>query len=286
MTLVHKLPVGLHALKIEICEGLIFVSLSTSPPAFKPACELLAPFAKAQKFENAKVAHIIEYEVHANWKLVWENNRECYHCNVNHPQYIKSNFDIFEGSNVSTRIQQRLKQSLVHSEAALEGEDFAISHREGGLAKFPDADKNIWYSANRTVLTEGYKTESMDGKRVAPLMGEYKDANVGVLRLRTLPNFWSHSSYDHAVTTRLFPAGLYLTRVRVIWLVHEDAREGIDYHLDKLIPFWQLTSEQDWELCERVQQGIHSTAYKPGPLSKIREYNLDAFIRWYLRQLM
>jgi len=282
---IDKSELGLHAVHIETCEGLIFVSLSASPPAFEPVCELLAPFAKTQKFENAKVALIIDYEVHANWKLVWENNRECYHCNVNHPQYIKSNYDIYESSNVSTRIQQRLKQSLARSEAALEGESFAISHREGGLASFPDADKNIWYSASRTVLTEGYESESMDGKRVAPLMGEYKDANGGVLRLRTLPSFWNHSSCDHAVTTQLLPAGLHLTRARVIWLVHEDAQEGTDYQLDKLIPFWQLTSEQDWELCERVQRGIHSTAYRPGPLSKIREYNLDAFIRWYLRQL-
>jgi Rieske 2Fe-2S family protein len=126
----------------------------------------------------------------------------------------------------------------------------------------------------------------MDGRRVAPLMGDYSDANVGVLRLRALPNFWNHSSCDHGVTTRLTPAGLRQTRARVYWLVHEDAREGIDYQLEALKPFWQLTSEQDWELCERVQTGVTSTAYRPGPLSKGREYNLDAFIRWYLRQLV
>jgi glycine betaine monooxygenase A len=92
-------------------------------------------------------------------------------------------------------------------------------------------------------LTEGYESESMDGQRVAPFMGEYRNVDVGVLRMRTLPNFWNHSSCDHAVTTRLLPAGLHLTRARVIWLVHEDAQEGRDYQLDKLMPFWKLTSE-------------------------------------------
>jgi hypothetical protein len=82
----------------------------------------------------------------------------------------------------------------------------AISHKQGGLAPFPDAENDIWYSANRTVLADGYESESMDGQRVAPLMGDYRDASVGVLRLRTLPNFWNHSSCDHAVTTRLLPA--------------------------------------------------------------------------------
>ena len=26
----------------------------------------------------------------ANWKLVWENNRECYHCAANHPELIRT----------------------------------------------------------------------------------------------------------------------------------------------------------------------------------------------------
>ncbi|WP_368855922.1 SRPBCC family protein, partial [Escherichia coli] len=25
-----------------------------------------------------------------NWKLVWENNRECYHCVANHPELCKT----------------------------------------------------------------------------------------------------------------------------------------------------------------------------------------------------
>jgi Rieske 2Fe-2S family protein len=283
---IDKSELGLHALNIEICQGMIFISLAALPPAFEPAYELLTTFAKPQQFEKAKVAFVIDYEIHANWKLVWENNRECYHCNVNHPQYIKSNFDIYEGNHISARTQEQLQQTLARSETTWGGDGLAISHRAGGLAAFPDADNNIWYSANRTVLTEGYESESMDGKRVAPLMGEYKHSHVGILRMRTLPNFWNHSSCDHAVTTQLLPAGLQTTKARVFWLVHEDAQEGVDYDLDKLLPFWQLTSEQDWELCERVQRGVNSTAYKPGPLSILREYNLEAFIRWYLRQLI
>jgi Rieske 2Fe-2S family protein len=100
-----------------------------------------------------------------------------------------------------------------------------------------------------------------------------------------LPNFWTHASCDHAVTTRLVPTDLQSTNVRITWLVSETAQEGIDYELSDLLPFWQLTSEQDWELCERVQRGVGSSAYQPGPLSRDREYNLEAFLCWYLRQL-
>ena len=63
------------------------------------------------------------------------------------------------------------------------------------------------------------------------------------------------------------------------WLVHEDAREGADYALDHLLPFWNLTNEQDWEICRWQQKGVDSIGYAPGPLSQRKEYDVDAFIR-------
>jgi Rieske 2Fe-2S family protein len=148
---------------------------------------------------------------------------------------------------------------------------------------FPEG--GTWYSANRTPLVEGYLTESMDGQPVAPVMGDYGQCDVGTLRVRTLPNFWNHSSGDHAVSTRLTPDGPGQTRVQVSWLVDAQAEAGRDYTLERLLPFWQLTSQQDWEICERVQRGVGSRAYQPGPLSPSKEYNVDSFLQWYVRQL-
>ena len=87
----------------------------------------------------------------------------------------------------------------------------------------------------------------MDGKQVAPLMGDYTDPDVGTLRIRSLPNFWIHASCDHSVAVRLTPNGLTHTSIRMIWLVDGKAEEGRDYDLDKLLPFWLMTAEQDWE---------------------------------------
>ena len=152
------------------------------------------------------------------------------------------------------------------------------------MTLFPDAERNIWFAANRTPLIEGYVSESMDGRQVAPLMGDYPDSEVGTLRVRTLPNFWNHSSCDHGVSTRLLPLGPQKTAVRVWWLVDEHAQEGRDYDLAKLMPFWQLTSEQDWEICERQQRGVNTSAYQPGPYSTYKEYNVEGFVRWYLKK--
>src|SRR5688572_26257877 len=84
---------GLLRAPLREVEGFIYVSLSDDPPEFDGAAGTIGPMARPQGLNCAKVAKIVDYEVAANWKLVWENNRECYHCNANHPQYIKANFD-------------------------------------------------------------------------------------------------------------------------------------------------------------------------------------------------
>ena len=282
---IDREQLGLLRAHVRQLEGLIYVSLADEPPDFDQAADTIGPVARPQGLDRAKVAKIADYEVAANWKLVWENNRECYHCNVNHPQYIKANFDHFNADDINEKIQARISQAVSRSEAKWAAAGLAVNYRQSGMARFPSAELNCWYSANRTPLVENYVSETMDGRQAAPLMGDYRDADVGTLRVRTLPNMWHHASCDHAVTTRLLPAGLQRTAVRVTWLVHQDAVEGRDYRLDDITPFWQLTSEQDWALCEQAQKGVNSSHYLPGPFSTYKEYNVDAFVRWCLHQL-
>jgi Rieske 2Fe-2S family protein len=282
---INRQELGLLRAPVEVVAGLIYISLSDDPPDFTPAAREIEPFARPQGLDRAKVAKVIDYDVTANWKIVWENNRECYHCNVNHPQYIKANFDHYNSDDTNERIRSRINTAVARSEEKWQAAGLAVSHRQTGMVQFPDAERNCWYAANRTPLVEGYVSETMDGRQVAPLMGDYTDPDVGTMRIRTLPNMWHHASCDHAVSTRLLPAGLHHTAVRVTWLVHKDAIEGRDYRLDDIMPFWQLTSEQDWELCERAQKGVSSSRYVPGPLSTYKEYNVDAFLRWCLYQL-
>ena len=85
---------GLHRAGIAEIGGLIFVFAGA--PAWMPdhaQAELRAALAP-QGIDRAAVAHSIDYEVAANWKLVWQNNRECWHCHAGHPQYVRANFDI------------------------------------------------------------------------------------------------------------------------------------------------------------------------------------------------
>jgi Rieske 2Fe-2S family protein len=282
---IDKSQLGLLRAECREVAGLIFVSLAETPPDFAPAAACLGPIVQPQGLERAKVAKIVDYDVAANWKIVWENNRECYHCNVNHPQYIKANFDHYNADDTNQRIQSRIAEAVARSEQKWAAAGLAVSHRQTGMTEFPSSGPTGWFAANRTPLVEGFQSETLDGRQSAPLMGDYTDADVGTLRVRTLPNMWNHSSCDHAVSTRLLPAGRGRTAIRVTWLVDAKAEEGRDYQLADLMPFWQLTSEQDWEVCEEVQHGVNSSHYVPGPFSTYKEYNVDAFVRWYLEQL-
>jgi Rieske 2Fe-2S family protein len=280
-----KDELGLRPLALREVEGLIYISFAKQPLDFESARDVLGEIARPQGLRRAKVAKAVDYWVKANWKLVWENNRECFHCNANHPQYIKANFDHYNADDTTPRVREQISAAVKRSEAKWAASGLSVSHKQTGMTTFPDAERNIWFSANRTALVDGYVSETMDGAQVAPLMGNYQDADVGTVRMRTLPNFWNHSSCDHGVSTRLLPLGPQLTAIRVWWLVEKSAVEGRDYDLAKLMPFWQLTSEQDWEICERQQRGVNSSAYTPGPYSTYKEYNVNAFIRWYLKQL-
>jgi Rieske 2Fe-2S family protein len=279
-----KSQLGLHPVHAREVEGMIFICLAQEPVDFDPAEAAIAQVAKPQGLGRGKVAKILDYMVDSNWKLVWENNRECYHCNVNHPQYIKANFDHYNADDTIPRVAERLKAVTSRLEAKLAAQGMSL-RQETGMTEFPDPDHGIWYAANRTPMEVGYVSETMDGKQVAPLMGDYTDPEVGTLRIRSLPNFWIHASCDHSVAVRLTPNGLTHTSIHMIWLVDSKAVEGRDYDLSKLLPFWQLTAEQDWKICSNQQCGVNSHTYTPGPLSTFKEYNLDRFLRWYIQKM-
>jgi Rieske 2Fe-2S family protein len=271
---------GLHRAAAEEVAGLVFVWLDGGAEPIGPARESIEPRLAPHGLDRARVAHRIDYEVRANWKLVWENNRECWHCNIGHPQYVRANFD---GARDDERTRGLAAERAAEHEQALRAAPGHVDHAEPGLFEFPTPGR--WWSANRTPLVPGFVTESLDGSPVSLLMGDFESYDIGTLRVRTLPNFWCHASSDHAVLTRVLPAGPERTLVRVQWLVHEEAVEGRDYQLNRLLPFWQLTSEQDWELCERNQAGVRSPAFTPGPRSRRREGNVIAFGEWYLSRL-
>jgi Rieske 2Fe-2S family protein len=84
-----KADYPLHLVNLELWEGFIFVNLANNP---MPLENWFAPLAG--KFSHWNIATLrpakrVEYDVRANWKLMFENYSECYHCPGVHPQLQK-----------------------------------------------------------------------------------------------------------------------------------------------------------------------------------------------------
>ena len=179
-----------------------------------------------------------------------------------------------------------------HTELSVErGADFQVAlvnpayiHVNAGTV-FSNMTGGFW-RAHRTPLMTGWVSQSLDGRQVvSKLMGDFKECDVGTLRITVFPNFWQHASGDHAVATRITPVAADRCRIDVWWVVDRDAVEGRDYDLPTLMPFWERTSVQDWFICEENQAGVSSSRYRPGPYGRNLEVNVAHFVDWYLGEM-
>ncbi len=78
--------IGLKPAHVEVVAGWIFVSLAEQPPSLDDYRRDVEPFLAPVDVDNCKVAHESTIVEQGNWKLVMENNRECYHCAGSHPE--------------------------------------------------------------------------------------------------------------------------------------------------------------------------------------------------------
>jgi len=72
--------------------------------------------------------------------------------------------------------------------------------------------------------------------------------------------------------------------MELVWLVRGDAREGIDYDLDRLTWLWRVTTEADKRITEDNQRGVNSRYYEPGPYAPV-EPNAIGWVDWYLGEV-
>ena len=76
---------SLHMAAIEVWQGFLFVNLAIHPQpieeAFEPFWNQLSDWCTSE----LKVVRQEEYELATNWKMVFQNFNECYHCRSVHP---------------------------------------------------------------------------------------------------------------------------------------------------------------------------------------------------------
>ena len=263
-----------HGLKQVHCEtvgGYIFICLADEAPDFAPYRELAEPYLVRHRLGETKVAFESTIVEKGNWKLVWENNRECYHCAANHPELCRT----YPEAPSATGVQGAKDDPVIAGH-------WAKCEAAGLPSEFRMSPSGQFRLARMPLIGDA-ESYTMSGARAVhrPLSGDVTESHIGTLLMFHYPTTWNHVLGDHAITFRVLPLGPELTQVTTKWLVNKDAVEGIDYNLEELTHVWTETNDQDRQIVEENAFGIRSPAYEPGPYSPEDEGGVMQFVEWY-----
>jgi glycine betaine catabolism A len=270
-----KAQYGLHRVHCASVGGYIFVCLAKVAPDFEEIRRHIEPYFLPHNLHDAKVAYETTIVERANWKLVWENNRECYHCQANHPELTRT----FPETPTITGVEGAESNPRITSKWA---------HWESiGLPSRFHISADGQYRTTRMPLVEGTVSFTMDGNAAVrrPLIDELAEPDLGTLLLFHYPSIWNHVLADHATTFRVLPLNPTETLLTTKWLVHKDAVEGVDYDVKRLTEVWLATNDSDRRVCQENQIGVNSPAYDPAPYSPVHEGGVIQFVDWYCTEL-
>jgi glycine betaine catabolism A len=222
-------------------DGFLFVNLAASPqPLDEALAPLLGRFAPWRLPALERVRRI-EYDVRANWKLLFQNFSECYHCPPVHPALAK------------------------------------LSHYRSGANDFRDGSVLGGYM----VITEPGGSLTMSGRMCGAPLGELPESErQRVYYYSIFPSTFLTVQPDFVMLTRLEPEAVDRTRVVCEFLFAPDSAREPGLDPSDGIEIWDVTNRQDWRMCELAQKGVASRAYRPGLYSR-EESLLAAFDREY-----
>ncbi len=230
---------------VAMFDGFVFVSLAPQPEPFAHAfAQLIGRFAR-WKIGELRTARTIAYDVACNWKLVFQNYSECYHCPLVHPQLDKlspsdsGHNDLREGPFLGGYSELR---------------------RPGG-----------------SLTTTGTSAR-------APLGDVGGDDLDRVYYYTIFPSLLLSLHRDYVMVHYVQPVAPDRTRVTCAWLFDASAIAAPGFDPGDAVDFWDVTNRQDWAINELTQLGTGSRAYVPGPYANA-EGLLAAFDRHYLRQM-
>ncbi len=235
----------LHEAAVATFDGFVFVNLD---PKAEPFSQLYAPLL--ERFARWHIGGLrtvreVHYDIAANWKLIFQNYSECYHCPLVHPQLDK----------------------LSPSDSGRN--DLSEGPILGGFSELRHAGSSL--------TTSGVTTRPP----VGTVGGE--DANR-VYYYTIFPTMLLSLHPDYVMVHYITPLSPTRTRVVCAWLFDPVVATRPGFDPSDAVDFWDLTNRQDWRVSELTQRGVASRAYTPGPYAQA-EGLLAAFDRHYLNLL-
>jgi glycine betaine catabolism A len=235
----------LNRISVQAWEGFLFINLSEEPEPFDKAYRPLIGRFSRFNLPQLAVARTIEYDVKANWKLLFQNYSECYHCGPVHPPLAKLT---------------------------------PPTSGENDLVEGP-------FTGGFMVINQGHQSLTMSGRSCGIMVGDLPEEDLNrVYYYAVFPNMLLSLHPDYVMFHTLWPEAPDRTRIFCSWLFHPETLTNPDCNPEDGIQFWDMTNRQDWHICEQSQLGVQSRAYRPGPYSK-RESLSVQFDREVLKAL-
>ena len=132
---------------------------------------------------------------------------------------------------------------------------------------------------------EGAWTFTMSGTtNRAPLPGLSEAEKVRHKGELVYPNLWLSCAADHVASFVSWPLDTGRTRIRCDLLFEREAIAAVDFNPYDAGELWDLVNRQDWAICESVQRGMSSRAYRQGWFAPMEDLSAD-IRRWLLPRL-
>jgi Rieske 2Fe-2S family protein len=225
--------------------GFIFVNPAADAEPFAQVYAALLVRFGAWNLAGLRVARTLDYELACNWKLIFQNYSECYHCPLVHPQLDK------------------------------------LSPSDSGRNDLDEGPILGGYSEMRA----GGMSLTTTGRSARPPLGSVGGADLARSYYYTIfPSLLLSLHPDYVMLHIVRPLAPNRTAVACRWLFDAHVMADPAFDPTDAVEFWDLINRQDWHVNERTQAGIESRAYRSGPYAN-QEGLLAAFDQYYLERM-
>ncbi len=229
----NRADFSLYPIRCATWQGIIFAQVG--PGQDNPTdslTEILHPLNRIveprglDQFQRKKT---ISYVIQANWKLLFQNFNECYHCPSVHPQLTPLT-DYRDAEN-----------------------EFDTGPILGGPMRIRDDADSV----------------TRDGDYCGPVPDSLVGEELKKAHYYTVsPGFFLSLFPDYVMVHRLSPLAFNQTKIDCDFLFLPASGLSLPTGATAW-EFWDQTNLQDWEMCERVQRGISQGNFLPSPYSPL-----------------
>jgi Rieske 2Fe-2S family protein len=241
---------SLYAVHVDSWGGFVFVNLAESPESgLQEFLGAEAAMLKNWPLADMRSVHQEKIAVACNWKIFWENYNECYHCPRVHPELCKI--------------------MPVYKQAVFDHKDLSDWR--------PTFEGDSGFGS----VGDGAKTWTLSGHSSLPTIAGLtpQEIELGVMFSSVTGSMYVVGHPEYVRSVRIVPTGPESIELVVDWLLPRANADVDDAAIESIVGLVRLVIQQDGEVCELNQRGLHCMRHDSSVLVP-QEFELWRFHEW------